>query len=194
MDYGVAMARSSLADMACSVARTVDIVGERWTPLVLRDLFAGLNRFEDLRRDLGVAPNILAARLDKLERNAVIRRRAYQDRPVRHEYLLTDKGRELFQVLATIIAWGDRWQATDAGPPARLLHESCGSHATARTVCSCCGEEMTAENTRPVPGPGGAAGPGTTLIGAALAARADRRGAGRHGPVDQTPGELGDDG
>ncbi len=94
------------------------MVGQRWTPLILRDLFAGMTRFEDIRRDLGIASNILAARLDELERHGVVERRRYQSAPPRYEYLLTDKGRDLYPVIATLLAWGDKWLADADGPPA----------------------------------------------------------------------------
>jgi DNA-binding HxlR family transcriptional regulator len=134
------MQRTPLHDVACSIARTVDLVGEWWTPLIVRDLFAGLTRFEDLRRDLGIASNVLSARLERLEENAIVERRRYQERPPRDEYVLTEKGRDLFPILATILAWGDRWLAGDDGPPALFIHKDCGQVTTAVVVCSHCGE------------------------------------------------------
>ncbi|WP_306362203.1 helix-turn-helix domain-containing protein [Nocardia sp. CC227C] len=151
--------------MACSIARTVDVIGERWTLLILRDLFAGVGRFEDLRRDLGVAPNILTDRLQRLEEHGIVSRRRYQDRPVRLEYHLTGKGRDLFPVLAAIVAWGDRWAGQQTGPPALLIHEPCGRPADARSVCSECGAELNADTVRIALGPGGQPGPGTALLG-----------------------------
>ncbi|MGI5219348.1 winged helix-turn-helix transcriptional regulator [Nocardia sp. CA-290969] len=162
------MPKQSFGDMACSIARTVDVIGERWTLLILRDLFAGISRFEDLRRDLGVAPNVLTDRLQRLEEHGIISRHKYQDRPVRFEYHLTGKGRDLFPVLAAIVAWGDRWADHETGPPALLIHQPCGRPAGARPVCSECGEELSADTVRIAPGPGGRPGPGTALLGRLL--------------------------
>lgn len=165
MDYPGVMPKQSFASIACSVARAVDVVGPRWTPLILRDLFAGMARFEDIRRDLGIASNVLAARLEDLERHGVVERRQYQSAPARHEYLLTEKGRDLFPVIATLVAWGDKWLAEPAGPPALIVHTDCGHATTAKTVCAECGAELNAANAIPAAGPGARPGPGTAVIG-----------------------------
>ena len=165
MGYSDSMPKQSFADISCSIARTVDVVGQRWTPLILRDLFAGMSRFEDIRRDLGVASNVLAARLDDLERHGVVERRQYQSMPVRHDYVLTDKGRDLYPVIATLLAWGDKWQADPDGPPALIVHADCGHVTTAKTVCAECGGELKSDNAVAVAGPGARPGPGTAVIG-----------------------------
>lgn len=166
------MPKQSFSDIACSVARAVDVIGQRWTPLILRDLFAGLARFEDIRRDLGIASNILAARLDDLEGHGVVQRRQYQSAPPRYEYLLTDKGRDLYPVIATLLAWGDKWQAGVGGPPALLVHTECGCVTTAKTVCAHCDGELDATTTSAMAGPGARPGPGTALIGEFIVGRA----------------------
>lgn len=171
MDYGSGVPKQSFGEIACSIARTVDVVGQRWTPLILRDLFAGLARFEDIRRDLGIASNILAARLDELEGHGVVERRQYQSAPPRYEYLLTDKGRDLYPVIATLLAWGDKWQAGSDGPPALLVHDECGCATTAKTVCAQCGGELSAETTTATAGPGARPGPGTAVIGEFIVGR-----------------------
>ena len=171
MDYGSGVPKQSFGDIACSIARTVDVVGQRWTPLILRDLFAGLTRFEDIRRDLGIASNILAARLDELEGHGVVERRQYQSAPPRYEYLLTDKGRDLYPVIATLLAWGDKWQAGRDGPPALLVHDECGCATTAKTVCAQCGGELSADTTTATAGPGARPGPGTAVIGEFIVGR-----------------------
>ena len=89
------MPKQSLANIACSIARSLDVIGDRWTPLILRDLFVGISRFEDIRRDLGIASNVLSTRLDNLERHTVVERRQYQSAPDRYEYRLTAKGFDL---------------------------------------------------------------------------------------------------
>ncbi|NEW40192.1 helix-turn-helix transcriptional regulator [Nocardia cyriacigeorgica] len=162
--------RRPLTDIACSIARASEIVGERWTLLILRDLFAGLTRFEDIRRDLGIASNVLTTRLAKLEQHGIVEQRRYQENPVRHEYLLTDMGRDLYPMIASLIAWGDRWLAGADGPPALIVHTDCGHATKAVTVCAECGGKLHAENVFGARGPGGRIGPGTAVIGERLAA------------------------
>jgi DNA-binding HxlR family transcriptional regulator len=165
MDYGWGMPKQSFADISCSIARAVDVVGQRWTPLILRDLFAGMTRFEDIRRDLGIASNVLADRLANLEEHGVVERLRYQSWPVRHEYLLTQKGHDLYPVIATLIAWGDKWLAGSDGPPALTVHTECGHVTTAKTVCADCGGELNAATAIAAAGPGARPGPGTAVIG-----------------------------
>ena len=160
------MPKQSFANISCSIARAVDVVGQRWTPLILRDLFAGMARFEDIRRDLGIASNVLAARLEDLERHGVVERRQYQSTPARHEYVLTEKGRDLYPVIATLVAWGDKWLSEPLGPPALTVHADCGHVTTAKTVCAECGGELNAANAIAAAGPGANPGPGTAVIGA----------------------------
>jgi DNA-binding HxlR family transcriptional regulator len=169
------MPKNSFADISCSVARAVDLVGQRWTPLILRDLFAGMTRFEDFRRDLGVASNVLAERLADLEKHGVVERRQYRSAPTRHEYVLTEKGRDLYPVIATLLAWGDKWLAGDQGVPALTVHDDCGNVTTAKTVCARCGGELNADNTTAAPGPGARRGPGTALIGDYITGSAEVR-------------------
>jgi DNA-binding HxlR family transcriptional regulator len=156
--------RTPLDKMACSIARTVDLVGEWWTPLILRDLFAGIRRFEDLRRDLGIASNVLDARLNRMTKHGIVERRRYHDTPPRFEYVLTEKGRDLYPVLATIMAWGDKWLAGEEGPPALMVHEDCGQVTSAVVVCSHCGVALSHDRLRLLPGPGGRPDKGTSII------------------------------
>jgi DNA-binding HxlR family transcriptional regulator len=165
MDYSDGMPKQDFADISCSIARAVGVVGERWTPLIVRDLFAGMTKFEDIRRDLGIASNILAARLDDLESNGVVKRRQYQSTPARHEYLLTPMGRDLYPVIATLLAFGDKWLSEPDGPPALTVHTDCGRVTTAKTVCAECGGELNADNAIHTAGPGAKPGPGTAIIG-----------------------------
>jgi len=143
--------------MNCSVARTLEVIGDRWTILILRDAFYGVRRFDDLRRRLGVARNILAERLNKLVAHGVLERRLYQDRPARYEYRLTAKGRDLLPVLLTLTRWGDRWEADASGPPATFTHTTCGRETTPTLTCSECGEELLLRelhaNSMPGPAP-----------------------------------------
>jgi DNA-binding HxlR family transcriptional regulator len=165
MDYHGGMPKQQFADISCSIARAVDVIGQRWTPLIVRDLFAGMTKFEDIRRDLGIASNILAVRLEELERYGVVERRQYQSTPARYEYVLTGKGLDLYPVVATLLAWGDKWLSEPDGPPALTVHTDCGNVTTAKTVCAECGGELNAANAIAAPGPGARSGPGTALIG-----------------------------
>jgi len=135
------------------MARTIDVIGEWWTPLIVRDAFFGLRRFEEFQRSLGLARNILAARLERLVETGIMERRRYQEHPPRDEYVLTEKGRDLFPVIAALLAWGDRWMDDGSGPPLLLIHE-CGEAGTLQATCDRCGEPMSLANVRPVPGPG----------------------------------------
>lgn len=134
--------RTAFADWPCSLARSVDLVGDWWTPLVLRDAYYGVRRFEDFQRSLGIGRNILTQRLNRLVDEGMLERRPYQDRPVRHEYVLTDKGRDFFPVVAAIVRWGDRWLAGDEGPPVTLHHVPCDHDMHAEVVCSHCREPL----------------------------------------------------
>jgi len=146
--------RTSLADFHCSVARTIDIIGEWWTPLIIRDAFYGRTRFEDFQRSLGMARNVLAARLERLVETGIMARSRYQERPPRDEYVLTEKGRDLFPVIAALLAWGDKWTAGEPGPPLLLIHDACGQPATLQATCDHCGGPLSLETIQPVPGPG----------------------------------------
>ncbi|MFE9783805.1 winged helix-turn-helix transcriptional regulator [Nocardia salmonicida] len=167
------MAKADLADIACSIARTVGIVGERWTPLILRDLFLGITRFEDLRRDLGIASNVLTDRLRTLRDHGIVETRVYQENPTRTEYVLTDRGRDLYPVLTMLLAWGDRWLAGDDGPPLSVVHRDCGRVTEGVVVCRECGAPLDSDNVTWHPGPGGRQGPGVALVAARLTPLSD---------------------
>ena len=141
------------AEMHCSVARTLEIVGERWTLLVLRDAFNGIRRFDDFQQSLGIARNILADRLQTLVEHGILERRRYQEHPARYEYRLTKKGLDLFPVLIALIDWGDRYLADEGGPPVTVTHKTCGHQARSAVICSSCGETLTARDTRSEPAP-----------------------------------------
>jgi DNA-binding HxlR family transcriptional regulator len=130
--------------MRCSVARSLEVVGEWWTLLILRDAFLGVRRFDDFQRDLGIARNILADRLATLVCEGILERRQYADHPPRHEYRLTEKGRDLYPVVVSLLRWGDRWAADDAGPPVELEHRVCGHRGTPVLTCPGCGQEVAA--------------------------------------------------
>ena len=137
---------SDLAQERCSVARSVAVIGDRWTLMILRDCFLGIRRFEDFERRLGISRSIIAERLKTLTDEGVLRREAYQDRPVRHEYRLTDKGLALHPVMMAIVHWGDVHYAGDEGPPLIHRHKACGCDFTPVQTCSACGGAVTARD------------------------------------------------
>jgi DNA-binding HxlR family transcriptional regulator len=149
-----AMRRTSFAGMNCSVAAALEILGEWWTFLVLRDAFLGVRRFEDFQRRLGIARNVLTTRLQTLVAHGVLDRRRYQERPERFEYRLTDKGLDLYPVLLSLMEWGDRWTGQEGGPPLVLVHRACGHQSAPHMVCDHCGGPVTARDMEPVTGPG----------------------------------------
>jgi DNA-binding HxlR family transcriptional regulator len=156
-------------DMACSIARTLDVVGDGWTPLIVRDLYLGISRFDVLARNLGVSRKVLTERLNELLEHGVIERVPYQERPPRYDYHLTQKGRELVGVLLAMRQWGDRWAPLEGGPTLLLRHDTCGAVTEPVPHCAVCGELMVPDEVTPLPGPGMQAGPGTREIPAALA-------------------------
>jgi len=144
------------ADVAvddCSIAATLAAVGDRWTLLILRDLFRGVRRFEHLCSDLGIARNLLTDRLQRLVELDIVHRVPYQDRPVRHEYRLTPKGADLSPALVALMHWGDRWYAVD-GPPTLLVHDTCGTPLDQAVSCPACDEPVGPQHIRSRPGPG----------------------------------------
>ncbi|MEW1906155.1 helix-turn-helix domain-containing protein [Streptomyces sp. NPDC086147] len=148
------MRRTSFENWPCSVARVTDLLGDWWTPLVLREAFYGTRRFEDFQSELGIARATLAERLRRLVELDIMARRAYQEQPLRHEYVLTEKGQDFFGVLMAMAAWGDRWLADASGPPVLFEHRSCGHHVHAEVVCDSCGEPLRSSDVRPRFGPG----------------------------------------
>jgi DNA-binding HxlR family transcriptional regulator len=135
-----------IGDLSCSVARALSVVGDRWTLLILRDCFLGARRFDQFEASLGLSPHLLSTRLAKLVDEGILVRRPYQSQPVRHEYRLTDKGRDLHPVIAALVRWGDRWMAGADGPPAIFVHKACGHATTPELVCSECGERLAARD------------------------------------------------
>jgi DNA-binding HxlR family transcriptional regulator len=144
-------------DQNCSIARALEVVGERWTLLVLREISRGAERFEDLQSGLGIARNVLSARLARLCEEGVLERRRYQERPERFSYHLTEKGADLVPVLVLLLAWGDRYAAPD-GPPVVLLHGDDGHPLEPTLSCARCGEQVEGGPVRAVAGPGARAG------------------------------------
>ena len=147
------MARS-FADMQCSVARTLDIIGDAWTPLVLRDIALGISRFDAIQRNLGLSRKVLAQRLRSLVEHDVVSRTAYQDAPVRHDYRLTDKGKDLAMVLIAMQQFGDKWVFGPERAPVVWHHLSCGQQSEPVLCCDKCGQPVGPDDALPGPGPG----------------------------------------
>jgi DNA-binding HxlR family transcriptional regulator len=140
------MKRTSLAHHACSIARTLDVAGEWWTPLILRDVAYGVRRFGEIERDLGISANVLADRLDALVADGLLETRVYQQRPERHEYHLTEMGADLVPALIALMRWGDRWKWPGGKGPVLVTHAGCGGAARAELRCERCGETLGAED------------------------------------------------
>ncbi len=147
------MERKSFSEMHCSVAQCLEVVGEWWSMLIVRDAFLGVSRFDDFQQRLGISRNILMQRLGHLVEAGVLRKVAYSEHPPRYDYRLTAKGRDLWPVLTTMRQWGDKY-AAPGGPPLQLTHTSCGQAADAELVCSECGEPIGPLDVRALPGPG----------------------------------------
>ena len=138
----------------CSVARALEVLGDRWTFLILRELFFGVRRFGQLARNLGVSRRILSDRLGKLVEADVLERRLYRRDPDHHEYCLTAAGLDLYPAIVSLMAWGDRNLSDEAGPPLLLRHRDCGHDTRPVLVCSECREPLKASAVEPHPGPG----------------------------------------
>ena len=148
------MQRTDFSEMTCSIARSLAVAGEPWSPLILRDAWVGIDRFDDLQRDLGVSRKVLAERLRHLVDEGMLERRLYAERPARYEYVLTRKGFEFVDVLMVMAQWGDRWTAGDAGPPVLRRHRACGAITQLELRCAGCGELVTSSDVDVEPGPG----------------------------------------
>ena len=156
--------RTDFSAMACSIARAWAVIGEPWTPLIVRDLSLGFTRFDDLRADLGIARSILTDRLATLEHAGVISKQAYQSiNRTRHEYILTEMGQELVPLVVAITHWGDRWLDNGNGPPIEFDH-ACGSTLRAMIICPQCQKSLEAGSITARAGPGSRLGPGSYKV------------------------------
>ncbi len=147
---------TELDSTRCSVARTAAVVGDAWTVLVLRDLFNGIRRFDDLAGHLGIARNVLTRRLTTLVDAGIVDRVPYREpgRRERHEYRLTPAGRDLLPVVLAMLAWGDAHLPDPDGPPMRVEHAGCGAEVHVEMRCAEGHEIATSTRLRSVPGPG----------------------------------------
>jgi DNA-binding HxlR family transcriptional regulator len=138
----------------CSIARALEVVGERWSLLLLRSVFLGRHRFDELLDDLGITRSVLSARLKRLEEEGVLERRRYRERPERFEYHATDKGRALWPALHHLMRWGDTYYPEPGGAPRIIEHRDCGGHAEDDLICDRCGEPLELGALRARRGPG----------------------------------------
>ena len=148
------MPRTSLDHMNCSIARTLDVIGDAWTPLILRDIAFGITRFDAIQRDLGISRKVLSERLASLVEHGVLQRVPYQEKPVRYDYYATEKGADLASVLLAMQAWGDRWLFDVGAAPVVIRHETCGAVMSPVAMCPECGEKLEFADITPMPGPG----------------------------------------
>jgi DNA-binding HxlR family transcriptional regulator len=142
-----------IGDLTCSIARSLSVVGDRWTLLILREAFLRTRRFEDFQSHLGMTRHRLADRLRKLVEHGILERVRYEEHPPRYEYRLTDKGRDLYPVIVSLVSWGDRWMAGDAGVPLELVHRDCGHTVTPRLMCPDCQRPIEARDMQARLGP-----------------------------------------
>jgi DNA-binding HxlR family transcriptional regulator len=138
----------------CSVAKALEVIGERWSLLIVRSVMHGNRRFGEMQGSLGIARNVLSARLQRLVDEEILERRAYQESPPRYEYFLTQKGLDLWPALIALLNWGDRYSPDPEGPRRLIVHKECGGTVSERGICESCGKLLTARDAKQVPGPG----------------------------------------
>jgi len=149
-------------NQSCSMASALEVIGERWSLLIVRDVFLGLRRFEQIQSDLGIARNILQRRLCTLVEQGVLERSRYQQAPPRDEYRLTEKGIDLWPAIVALMQWGDRHAPLAEGPPVLLRHRGCGGVIDEHRICERCGARLGPREALALPGPG--AGPDHPLV------------------------------
>jgi DNA-binding HxlR family transcriptional regulator len=153
-DRRAGMKWDELEEEPCSMARTIGVIGDRWTLLILRECFLRTRRFEGFQSALGITRHLLAERLKKLVRQGVLRRIPYQESPKRHEYILTQKGLDLHPIMMALVHWGDTHMVDERGRPLLHEHRKCGKMFDPVMVCSECGEPLSAKEVHVHPGPG----------------------------------------
>jgi DNA-binding HxlR family transcriptional regulator len=139
----------------CTISRTLSVLGEKWTFIVLRDVFLGIRRFDDFIEHTGIGRQVLANRLTALVDAGLLRREAYQEpgERARHEYRLTDKGIDVYPILVALREWGDRYAADAAGPPLLTVHRDCGASVSVRLTCADGHDLGSPREVVPRPGP-----------------------------------------
>ncbi len=138
----------------CSVARTLSVIGERWTLLVLRDCFMGSRRFDEFQKNIGLSRHRLSDRLNKLVEHQLLEKKLYQNNPPRSEYLLTEKGIDIYPVILSLVGWGNKWMNDEDGDPMVYHHKGCDHETHPVLSCDHCGDKITARDIIVKPGPG----------------------------------------
>ncbi len=148
------MKRTDTSEWPCTIAQSVNVLGDHWNLLIIRQACMGTRRFDDFQASLGIGRNILTGRLQLLIDEGLLTRTEYQPNPPRFEYRLTDKGRDVYPILAAMAAWGDKWLVGPEGSPLTLHHDSCGNDMHAVVGCSECGQPLHVRAVKARPGPG----------------------------------------
>ncbi len=157
--YAGFVKRVDTSDWPCTIARSASVLGDHWNLLLIRQACLGVRRFDDFQRELGIGRNMLTLRLNSLIDEGIFRRVAYQDTPPRYDYRLTDKGRDVYPILAAMAAWGERWLCGPEGTPIVLHHTTCDHDMHAVVVCSECADPLDVHHVRATAGPGAPTGP-----------------------------------
>jgi DNA-binding HxlR family transcriptional regulator len=146
------MLRRDYPGLDCSVAKALEVIGERWSLLIVRAVMHGNRRFGEMQGSLGIARNVLSARLERLVEEDILERRAYHESPPRYEYFLTQKGLDLWPALIALLHWGDRYSPGPDGPRRLIVHKECGGAVSERGICESCGKTLHARDAREMPG------------------------------------------
>lgn len=146
------MKETQLDTFPCSIARTLAIFGDRWTLMILRECFMRVRRFDEFESKLGISRHLLSTRLKGLVTNGILEKVSYGAKGRRYEYRLTQKGRDIYPIFITMMAWGDKWEAPE-GSPLQIIHETCGHIVTGKLVCEHCDDVIDARDMTPQLGP-----------------------------------------
>jgi DNA-binding HxlR family transcriptional regulator len=149
------MLRNDYEGQLCSIARSLELIGERWSLLVIREIFFGRRKFSEMQDSLGVARNVLAGRLQRLVDAGILERRLYSERPERYEYFLTEMGLDLWPTIVSLMHWGDKHLPLPQGRPVVIVHKGeCGGEVDDRRICTRCGKHLTVREAKATRGPG----------------------------------------
>ena len=144
---------ADIGEDICSVSRSLSIVGDKWTLLIIRSAFMGTRKFSDFQSEIGMTRHRLSDRLTKLVDYGVFEKVEYQNNPVRYEYRLTERGKELYPIIMSLVKWGDKWMAGKAGKPMEYIHNKCGNKVMPTLTCPECAEEIDPRDMTVMPGP-----------------------------------------